>query len=287
MVLPMLLPSGMSVDNSTLEEHQKREATWGRAPNDPFTGVPFTSTSQPVPNPQLKSRIDHFLLQNGMTGTDGRLGRRGEGEHLQASRLVASEIDASTLESSCHDNASSTRPVIHFDARDTDSKTEEHPAVPKSHTSNCQPAAPDRKSLLEGGNKRHLAGAGEERLTAVDQLLPSAKRQRGDAREYALRAINILQCFLCLSSRFFASRDQSPAAASLTRSVCQPAWTMRSSRCCVADLPSPPTCPSSGGSPRTLSRHKARGTVRQRAPDQQVGLRVDTLYIDIDTYSRF
>lgn len=53
MLLPMLLPSGVSVDSTTLEEHQKSEATWGRAPNDPFTGVPFTSTSQPLPNPQL------------------------------------------------------------------------------------------------------------------------------------------------------------------------------------------------------------------------------------------
>uniref|UniRef100_H3C936 U-box domain containing 5 n=1 Tax=Tetraodon nigroviridis TaxID=99883 RepID=H3C936_TETNG len=88
MVLPMLLPSGMSVDNSTLEEHQKREATWGRAPNDPFTGVPFTPTSRPVPNPRLKSRIDHFLLKNGMTGTSGSC----SGSHEE--RLSASLDDA-------------------------------------------------------------------------------------------------------------------------------------------------------------------------------------------------
>ncbi|KAI3372740.1 hypothetical protein L3Q82_023204, partial [Scortum barcoo] len=93
MLLPMLLPSGMSVDNTTLEEHQKREATWGRPPNDPFTGVPFTSTSQPLPNPQLKSRIDHFLLQNGMMKRDGMLGRQREEESPQASRLMASTVD--------------------------------------------------------------------------------------------------------------------------------------------------------------------------------------------------
>lgn len=91
MLLPMLLPSGMSVDNSTLEEHQKREATWGRAPNDPFTGVPFTSSSQPLPNPQLKARIDQFLLQRGIMGRQGMLGRKPEGENLQASRLVAAD----------------------------------------------------------------------------------------------------------------------------------------------------------------------------------------------------
>ncbi|XP_058245445.1 RING finger protein 37 [Hemibagrus wyckioides] len=68
MVLPMILPSGMVVDNSTLEEYVKREAVWGRMPNDPFTGVPFTKDSKPLPNPLLKSRIDSLLLQTGHTG---------------------------------------------------------------------------------------------------------------------------------------------------------------------------------------------------------------------------
>uniref|UniRef100_A0A8C6UMK2 U-box domain containing 5 n=1 Tax=Neogobius melanostomus TaxID=47308 RepID=A0A8C6UMK2_9GOBI len=93
MVLPMLLPGGVSVDHSTLEEYQKREATWGRAPKDPFTGVPFSTSSQPLPNPQLKSRIDHFLLQSGQSGKEGRLGRQAEGKDPQPSRLVASEVD--------------------------------------------------------------------------------------------------------------------------------------------------------------------------------------------------
>uniref|UniRef100_A0A3Q4BGF6 Uncharacterized protein n=1 Tax=Mola mola TaxID=94237 RepID=A0A3Q4BGF6_MOLML len=112
MLLPMLLPSGVSVDRTTLEEHQKREATWGRAPNDPFTGVPFTSTSQPLPNPQLKSRIDHFLLQKGMMGRDGMLGRQREAEKLQASRLIASKADG---KSACQRESSpnsSAMPVV-------------------------------------------------------------------------------------------------------------------------------------------------------------------------------
>uniref|UniRef100_G3NU06 U-box domain containing 5 n=1 Tax=Gasterosteus aculeatus TaxID=69293 RepID=G3NU06_GASAC len=99
MLLPMLLPSGVSVDSTTLEEHQKSEATWGRAPNDPFTGVPFTSTSQPLPNPQLKSRIDRFMLQKGTMRRDGAVGRQGEGENPQASRLVASKVDKSSEDS--------------------------------------------------------------------------------------------------------------------------------------------------------------------------------------------
>uniref|UniRef100_A0A667ZCW1 U-box domain containing 5 n=1 Tax=Myripristis murdjan TaxID=586833 RepID=A0A667ZCW1_9TELE len=93
MTLPMLLPSGVSVDSTTLEEYQKREATWGRPPNDPFTGVPFTAASQPLPNPQLKSRIDHFLLQTGEGSREGKVGRQGDGENPQPSRLLVFEED--------------------------------------------------------------------------------------------------------------------------------------------------------------------------------------------------
>uniref|UniRef100_A0A3Q3KA59 U-box domain-containing protein n=1 Tax=Monopterus albus TaxID=43700 RepID=A0A3Q3KA59_MONAL len=104
MTLPMLLPSGVSLDNTTLEEYHKREATWGRPPNDPFTGVPFTSTSQPLPNPQLKTRIDRFLLQKGGVRRDGMLGRQGEGKNPQVSRLLTSEVDKTAI----HYNAGTT-----------------------------------------------------------------------------------------------------------------------------------------------------------------------------------
>lgn len=199
MVLPMLLPSGMSVDNSTLEEHQKREATWGRAPNDPFTGVPFTSSSRPVPNPQLKNRIDHFLLKNGMTGMTRRLGRGGEGEQLQTSRLVASQIDPSPLESSGHQKISTNHPAIVCDAntRDTDSQMEEHPADNSDHASKPQPASAGCDLALERGNKRHFCGEAEEGLTAVNPQLQPTKRQRADAREYTLLGTSVVEHFLC------------------------------------------------------------------------------------------
>ncbi|KAG5841329.1 hypothetical protein ANANG_G00198380 [Anguilla anguilla] len=65
MSLPMLLPSGAVIDSSTLETYQQQEATWGRPPNDPFTGVPFSGDAQPLPCPLLKGRIDLFLLRGG------------------------------------------------------------------------------------------------------------------------------------------------------------------------------------------------------------------------------
>ena len=65
MVIPILLPSGHTVDQETLEKHNKTEAVWGRPPNDPFTGVAFSSVSKPIPNVKLKARIDRFLLTGG------------------------------------------------------------------------------------------------------------------------------------------------------------------------------------------------------------------------------
>ncbi|XP_060043334.1 RING finger protein 37 isoform X2 [Erinaceus europaeus] len=68
MPCPMLLPSGKVIDQSTLEKCNRSEATWGRVPSDPFTGVAFTPHSQPLPHPSLKARIDHFLLRHSVPG---------------------------------------------------------------------------------------------------------------------------------------------------------------------------------------------------------------------------
>lgn len=62
MAIPMTLPSGSTVDKSTLEKYVENEASLGRHPGDPFTGLKFTDTRKPVLNVALKSRIDMFLL---------------------------------------------------------------------------------------------------------------------------------------------------------------------------------------------------------------------------------
>ena len=46
--IPMVLPSGQIVDKSTLDEYNRREESWGRAPNDPFTGKVFTRDRRPI-----------------------------------------------------------------------------------------------------------------------------------------------------------------------------------------------------------------------------------------------
>ncbi|XP_072112780.1 RING finger protein 37 [Mobula birostris] len=70
MVLPMLLPSGKVIDQSTLDKYSRNEATWGRVPNDPFTGVPFSHHSKPVPHLTLKARLDYFVLHSTIPGHD-------------------------------------------------------------------------------------------------------------------------------------------------------------------------------------------------------------------------
>ncbi|XP_051278912.1 RING finger protein 37 isoform X3 [Dicentrarchus labrax] len=192
MMLPMLLPSGVSVDNTTLEEHQKREATWGRPPNDPFTGVPFTSTSQPLPNPQLKSRIDHFVLQKGMNRREGMLGRQGEGDDPQASRLIASKRDEQSQNSPSFSESSSNNTVIQYSAgtRNINRTLQientglRHSSDNGGQTSNSQPFTTDNKSEIEGRKKRGLSGIpkeSNEEFTAETQQLPQTKRPRNDA----------------------------------------------------------------------------------------------------------
>lgn len=64
MSLPMVLPSGKTIDNSTLLKHSEHEEKWGRAASDPFTGQYYTDARKPVLNVHLKSQIDAFLLKN-------------------------------------------------------------------------------------------------------------------------------------------------------------------------------------------------------------------------------
>ncbi|KAH1005040.1 RING finger protein 37 [Dendroctonus ponderosae] len=64
MTIPYTLPSGKTVDYTTLEKHVESEKSFGRKPGDPFTGIKFTETLKPVLNVALKSRIDMFLLRN-------------------------------------------------------------------------------------------------------------------------------------------------------------------------------------------------------------------------------
>lgn len=93
MTLPMLLPSGHTVDQKTVDKHTKEEEQWGRHPSDPFTGLRFTGKAFPVPNSSLKSRIDVFLLKNPelAIGVGRTVGRRNVSNIQEAFNSPSSE----------------------------------------------------------------------------------------------------------------------------------------------------------------------------------------------------
>lgn len=64
LVMPYILPSGAIVDETTLEKHKRTEESYGRLPSDPFTGVYYTSDSQPKFDTSLKMRLDEFKLKH-------------------------------------------------------------------------------------------------------------------------------------------------------------------------------------------------------------------------------
>lgn len=64
MAIPMTLPSGSTIDKSTLEKFIENEASYGRHPSDPFTGLKFNQSRKPVLNIALKSRIDMYLIKH-------------------------------------------------------------------------------------------------------------------------------------------------------------------------------------------------------------------------------
>jgi len=65
MRVPMVLPSGQTVDRSTVERHNESELKQGRLPNDPFTGRTYQPQMglQPKLDTALKARIDSFVLE--------------------------------------------------------------------------------------------------------------------------------------------------------------------------------------------------------------------------------
>lgn len=73
MSLPMTLPSGHTVDRTSLDRCSAAMASWGGPPRDPYTGRKYRDGARPVFNPGLKARIDRWLL--GREGQQSAVGR--------------------------------------------------------------------------------------------------------------------------------------------------------------------------------------------------------------------
>lgn len=64
MAIPMTLPSGHTIDQSTLEKCLATDASCGRHGSDPFTGLKYIENRKPILNVALKTRIDMYLIKN-------------------------------------------------------------------------------------------------------------------------------------------------------------------------------------------------------------------------------
>ncbi|XP_078668058.1 RING finger protein 37-like [Branchiostoma floridae x Branchiostoma belcheri] len=163
MALPMMLPSGHSVDQSTLDKHSQSEEVWGRPPSDPFTGVPYTRNSYPIPNATLKLRIDKFLLQEGkhLTNVGRTVGRRTRSV-TQASATTNQTISHSgTIQ-----QAPSTSNAVHTTAQQvsqrltnmSNSASNNSPKVSDLHV-NTSPCVRDSSGQSENLAKRCTEGS--------------------------------------------------------------------------------------------------------------------------------
>ncbi|KAK3094323.1 hypothetical protein FSP39_000329 [Pinctada imbricata] len=106
MSMPILLPSGKNIDQSTLDKHIQTGSSRGNLPCDPFTGVVFDDNSRPLPNVLLKARLDKFILANSDTLSHipkslGRSENNWDNTNPNVSRLLEQKRTKESR-SSCH-----------------------------------------------------------------------------------------------------------------------------------------------------------------------------------------
>ncbi|XP_047349955.1 RING finger protein 37 [Vespa velutina] len=103
MTQPILLPSGKTIDQTTLEKHEESEALWGRSISDPFTGLPFNENRKPIMATTLKIRIDKFLLENSTKDEIKRLprvlGNKSINHNTPCQYLIACQNNRNSKES--------------------------------------------------------------------------------------------------------------------------------------------------------------------------------------------
>ncbi|NXP81722.1 RNF37 protein, partial [Ramphastos sulfuratus] len=167
MTLPMLLPSGKVIDQTTLEKCNRSEASWGRVPSDPFTGVAFSQHSQPLPHPTLKARIDHFLLQHSIPGIN-LLGRAHTSEMLVPSSVTMSSLKRKM---DCMEPSSMQPPYL-SSTNSLLTTTSENSAKKMKTDSDCHLIQMDCSSDL-GSHERKLSESLDTALTSALSTMPS------------------------------------------------------------------------------------------------------------------
>lgn len=194
MALPMILPSGKVVDNSSLARHNEEEVRWGRLPSDPFTGQMFTDARKPILDVRLKSQIDAFLLKNcdnsalsAVPRTVGTLKRR----KLDAIDVRPTNATATTS-ASISANAQAAKAVCTGTdlAKASESSGSGHPTTTSSHNSIVHDILRTRKYTKITRN--------EEKICRNNCYQCHTKHESGSNSLYLIRLCSHLICRTCL-----------------------------------------------------------------------------------------
>lgn len=63
MYIPIKLPCGKTIDHDTFEAHMKKDVDSGNPPTDPITHLPYTETSVPVLDTDLRIAINMYMVK--------------------------------------------------------------------------------------------------------------------------------------------------------------------------------------------------------------------------------
>ena len=169
MVLPVLLPSGHTIDSSTLEKCTQADENNGRQPLDPFTGKMLTEVSKAIPNTALKFRLDEFLLKNNVT-LGGDVMRQTSGVNLkngfstiERMKNVKRKLDSKT------ENFSAKR---HFRISHIVNGTKEEEISKEAYIN-----VKDRKSRVDGGAKKDFFPDSSSKEPVSQDMMLGSKLQ--------------------------------------------------------------------------------------------------------------
>ena len=174
MTVPVLLPCGRNVDMRTMETFINTEASWGRPPSDPFTGVPFTATAQAITNSALKARIDQYVLKHSdvlaAPRTLGRVPHAGLSQ-LRSSRLTDINAAVSMDNKQVNNQTESVQnPCLEIDTKDTAIKINTATGI------ETIPVMQSERRLEKTSYPHSCKAASQKRKYVGNQTLGSAKK---------------------------------------------------------------------------------------------------------------
>ena len=175
MVLPMLLPSGYTVDSSTLARYMNEEEIRGRNASDPFTGIPLTEKSHAIPNTSLKLRIDDYVLKNGVCNNQLKIANT-IGRPLSKTHSTLQKLQSTKRKAGSEISLISKKPRddLVLSTQQTCDMNERYPG--RNSASNCQ------RPLFENGLKlsheNSLAESLNRALNTTLRKLPFKSKEK-------------------------------------------------------------------------------------------------------------